>query len=82
MTPENARVIIQQALEGILGADPGVLTDDINLVELELLDSLDIMEFLASVEEKVGQKFVKDDEIDFELFEMGTLISKISAVAA
>lgn len=77
MNEKEAVQIIKDALEQILGADPGELTMDMNLVELELLDSLDIAEFIADIDKCLGRKFVADDEVDYDLFIMSNLVAKI-----
>ncbi|GHA49395.1 hypothetical protein GCM10008927_13250 [Amylibacter ulvae] len=79
MNEKEAVQIIKDALEQILGADPGELTMDMNLVELELLDSLDIAEFVADIDTRLGRKFVPDDEVDYDLFIMSNLVAKIAA---
>lgn len=76
---EHAAVeLIASTLADIVGADVGELTMDMNLVELELLDSLDISTFLAAIETKIGRALVAENEVDFDLFEMGNLVAKIA----
>ena len=79
MTKDEALKLVRDVLAEILGADPGELSMDMNIVELELLDSLDIETFILSLREKLKSDIIADDKVDYDLFVLDTLTDALIA---
>mgnify|MGYP003323644229 FL=1 len=73
MTREEALAAISKALTATVGTLDGDLTEDANLIDDGLLDSLDSMTFLFQLEGDLGVKLDAIDET-YEDFRVGALV--------
>ena len=73
MTREEALAAITKALTATVGSVDGDVTEETNLVEDGLLDSLDSMTFLFELENDLGTKLEAIDET-YEDFRVGAIV--------
>jgi acyl carrier protein len=73
MTRDEALAAITKALTATVGSVDGDLTEETNLVEDGLLDSLDSMTFLFELENDLGSKLEAIDET-YDDFRVGALV--------
>jgi acyl carrier protein len=73
MTREEALAAITKALTATVGSVDGDVTEDTNLVEDGLLDSLDSMTFLFELENDLDTKLEAIDET-YEDFRVGAIV--------
>ncbi len=73
MTREEALAAITKALAATVGSVDGDITEDTNLVEDGLLDSLDSMTFLFELENDLNTKLDAIDET-YEDFRVGSIV--------
>ncbi|MEI6689866.1 MAG: hypothetical protein WCN97_10990 [Thermoleophilia bacterium] len=73
MTREEALAAITKALTATVGSVDGEVTEDTNLVEDGLLDSLDSMTFLFELENDLNTKLEAIDET-YEDFRVGAIV--------
>lgn len=81
MTREDALVAIRKALTATVGDVEGEITEDTNLVEDGMLDSLDSMTFLFELENDLGRKLEAIDET-YDDFRVGALVDIVVAATA
>ncbi len=73
MTREEALAAITKALTATVGSVDGDVTEDTNLVDDGLLDSLDSMTFLFELENDLNTKLDAIDET-YEDFRVGSIV--------
>jgi acyl carrier protein len=73
MTREEALAAITKALTATVGSVDGDVTEDTNLVEDGMLDSLDSMTFLFELENDLDTKLEAIDET-YEDFRVGAIV--------
>ena len=73
MTREEALAAITKALTATVGSVDGDVTEDTNLVEDGMLDSLDSMTFLFELENDLDTKLDAIDET-YEDFRVGAIV--------
>ena len=73
MTREEALAAISKALTATVGTLDGDLTEDANLIDDGLLDSLDSMTFLFELENDLGSKLEAIDET-YDDFRVGSIV--------
>lgn len=73
MTRDEALAAITKALAATVGSVDGDVTEDTNLVDDGLLDSLDSMTFLFELENDLGTKLEAIDET-YEDFRVGAIV--------
>lgn len=73
MTREEALAAITKALTATVGSVDGDVTEETNLVEDGLLDSLDSMTFLFELENDLNTKLEAIDET-YEDFRVGAIV--------
>lgn len=73
MTRDEALAVITKALTATVGSVDGDLSEDTNLVDDGLLDSLDSMTFLFELENDLGSKLEAIDET-YDDFRVGALV--------
>ena len=81
MTREEALAAITKALVATVGSVDGDITEETNLVDDGLLDSLDSMTFLFELENDLGQKLEAIDET-YEDFRVGSLVDIVVQATA
>lgn len=81
MTREEALAAITKALVATVGSVDGDITEETNLVDDGLLDSLDSMTFLFELENDLGQKLEAIDET-YEDFRVGSLVDIVVQASA
>lgn len=81
MTREDALAAIRKALTATVGDVEGEITEDTNLVEDGMLDSLDSMTFLFELENDLGRKLEAIDET-YDDFRVGALVDIVVAATA
>jgi acyl carrier protein len=81
MTREEALAAITKALTATVGSVDGDVTEDTNLVEDGLLDSLDSMTFLFELENDLGMKLEAIDET-YEDFRVGSIVDIVVAASS
>lgn len=81
MTREDAIAAIRKALTATVGDVEGEITEDTNLVEDGMLDSLDSMTFLFELENDLGTKLEAIDET-YDDFRVGALVDIVVAATA
>lgn len=81
MTREEALAAITKALTATVGSVDGDLTEDTNLVEDGLLDSLDSMTFLFELENDLDTKLEAIDET-YEDFRVGAIVDIVVQATA
>ena len=81
MTREDALAAIRKALVATVGDVEGEITEDTNLVEDGMLDSLDSMTFLFELENDLGHKLEAIDET-YDDFRVGALVDIVVAATA
>ena len=81
MTREEALAAITKALTATVGSVDGDVTEDTNLVDDGLLDSLDSMTFLFELENDLGLKLEAIDET-YEDFRVGSIVDIIVAATS
>lgn len=81
MTREEALAAITKALTATVGSVDGDVTEDTNLVEDGLLDSLDSMTFLFELENDLGTKLEAIDET-YEDFRVGSIVDIVVQATA
>lgn len=77
MTEHEAIVLVKKALDEVSPGSGGAITPDSDLVKDEILDSLDLMNFLFELEELYGSKIEEITET-FDDYRVSTLIGFIS----
>lgn len=79
MTEQNAFALVQQALERTLD-EPVEITLQTDLVEDEVVDSLDSMTFLLELEQLSGKEFPEDgDLVDQGFYKVENLVRYLTA---
>ena len=78
MSREDALALIQTALTSVCPDFEGQITEATDLVEEDIIDSLDSMNLLFEIEDKLGKKLTSIDE-DYNDFGVGALIDIITA---
>ena len=73
MTREEALAAITKALTATVGSIDGDVTEDTNLVDDGMLDSLDSMTFLFELENDLNTKLEAIDET-YEDFRVGSIV--------
>jgi len=81
MTREEALAAITKALTATVGSVDGEVTEDTNLVEDGLLDSLDSMTFLFELENDLNTKLEAIDET-YEDFRVGAIVDIVVQATA
>ena len=81
MTREDALAAITKALTTTVGDIDGAITEDTDLVEDGMLDSLDSMTFLFELENDLGMKLEAIDET-YEDFRVGSIVDIVVAATA
>ena len=81
MTREEALAAITKALTATVGSVDGEVTEDTNLVEDGLLDSLDSMTFLFELENDLDTKLDAIDET-YEDFRVGSIVDIVVQATA
>ena len=81
MTREDALAAITKALTTTVGDVDGTITEDTDLVEDGMLDSLDSMTFLFELENDLGMKLEAIDET-YEDFRVGSIVDIVVAATA
>ena len=81
MTREEALAAITKALTATVGSVDADVTEDTNLVEDGLLDSLDSMTFLFELENDLGTKLEAIDET-YEDFRVGSIVDIVVQATA
>ena len=81
MTREEALAAITKALVATVGSVDGDITEETNLVDDGLLDSLDSMTFLFALENDLGQKLEAIDET-YEDFRVGSIVDIVVQATA
>ncbi len=81
MTREEALAAITKALVATVGSVDGDITEETNLVDDGLLDSLDSMTFLFELENDLGQKLEAIDET-YEDFRVGSIVDIVVQATA
>ena len=76
MTREEAYTLIRAALEEVAPEAATKLTEASHLLEDDLLDSLDSMNFLFEIEDRLGRKLKAIDE-EFSDFRVSRLLEII-----
>jgi acyl carrier protein len=78
MTREEAFEVVKSAVAAVVPDFDGEITQETHLTDEDVIDSLDSMNLLFELEEKLGKKLVKIDE-DFEDYKVSTLVDIIVA---
>lgn len=79
MTEDEAMTIIRQGLNEVLD-EPVIIDKSIDLIEDEILDSVDSMVFCLEVEELSGKKFPTDgDLVEMGYFKVEKLVDFLIA---
>ena len=81
MTREDALAAITKALTTTVGDIDGTITEDTNLVDDGMLDSLESMTFLFELETDLGMKLEAIDET-YEDFRVGSIVDIVVAATA
>jgi acyl carrier protein len=81
MTREDALAAITKALTTTVGDIDGAITEDTDLVEDGMLDSLDSMTFLFELENDLGMKLEAIDET-YEDFRVVSIVDIVVAATA
>ena len=81
MTREDALAAITKALTTTVGDIDGTISEDTNLVDEGMLDSLDSMTFLFELETDLGMKLEAIDET-YEDFRVGSIVDIVVAATA
>lgn len=81
MTREDALAAITKALTTTVGDVDGTISEDTNLVDDGMLDSLDSMTFLFELENDLGMKLEAIDEA-YEDFRVGSIIDIVVAATS
>lgn len=81
MTREEALAAITKALAATVGSVDADVTEDTNLVDDGLLDSLDSMTFLFELENDLGTKLEAIDET-YDDFRVGSIVDIVVAATA
>ena len=81
MTREEALAAITKALTATVGSVDGDVTEETNLVDDGLLDSLDSMTFLFELENDLGLKLEAIDET-YEDFRVGSIVDIVVAATS
>lgn len=81
MTREDALAAITKALTTTVGDVDGTITEDTDLVDDGMLDSLDSMTFLFELENDLGLKLEAIDET-YEDFRVGSIVDIVVAATA
>jgi acyl carrier protein len=81
MTREEALAAITKALVATVGSVDGDITEETNLVDDGMLDSLDSMTFLFELENDLGQKLEAIDET-YEDFRVGSIVDIVVQATA
>lgn len=81
MTREEALAAITKALVATVGSVDGDITEETNLVEDGLLDSLDSMTFLFELENDLDTKLEAIDET-YEDFRVGSIVDIVVQATA
>lgn len=78
MNGSEAIEAIEAALEKVVGSRSGGLSQQDNLVELGLLDSIGMVTFVYHFEALAGRKLFSDDELTPERFTVDQLVARFS----
>ncbi len=81
MTREEALAAITKALAATVGSVDADVTEDTNLVDDGLLDSLDSMTFLFELENDLGTKLEAIDET-YDDFRVGAIVDIVVAATS
>ncbi len=81
MTREEALAVVTKALTTTVGDVTGDITEDTNLVDDGMLDSLDSMTFLFELENDLGIKLQAIDET-YEDFRVGSIVDIVVQATA
>ena len=81
MTREEALAAITKALTATVGSVDGDVTEETNLVDDGLLDSLDSMTFLFELENDLNTKLDAIDET-YEDFRVGSIVDIVVAATS
>ncbi len=81
MTREEALAAVTKALTTTVGDVTGAITEDTNLVDDGMLDSLDSMTFLFELENDLGIKLQAIDET-YEDFRVGSIVDIVVQATA
>ena len=81
MTREEALAAITKALAATVGSVDADVTEDTNLVDDGLLDSLDSMTFLFELENDLGTKLEAIDET-YDDFRVGSIVDIVVAATS
>ena len=81
MTREEALAAITKALTTTVGDVDGTISEDTNLVDDGMLDSLDSMTFLFELETDLGMKLAAIDET-YDDFRVGSIVDIVVAATA
>ena len=81
MTREDALAAITKALTTTVGDVDGTITEDTDLVDDGMLDSLDSMTFLFELENDLGMKLEAIDET-YEDFRVVSIVDIVVAATA
>lgn len=81
MTREEALAAITKALTTTVGDVDGTISEDTNLVDDGMLDSLDSMTFLFELETDLGMKLEAIDET-YDDFRVGSIVDIVVAATA
>lgn len=78
MSRTEALSLIKSALSTVCPDFKGEITEDTDLVNENIIDSLDSMTLLFEIEDKLGKKLTSIGE-DYDDFSVGALIDVITA---
>ncbi len=81
MTRDEALAAVTKALAATVGDVTGTITEDTNLVDDGILDSLDSMTFLFELENDLGSKLEAIDET-YDDFRVGSLVDIVVQATA
>ena len=81
MTREEALAAITKALTATVGTVDGDVTEETNLVDDGMLDSLDSMTFLFELENDLGSKLEAIDET-YDDFRVGSIVDIVVQATA
>ena len=78
MTKEQAFSLVKKALEATKPGASNAVSMETHLVDEDVIDSLDSMNFLFELEKEMGTKIAAIDET-FEDFRVSTLVELVAA---
>lgn len=81
MTRDEALAAVTKALAATVGDVTGTITEDTNLVDDGILDSLDSMTFLFELENDLGSKLEAIDET-YDDFRVGSIVDIVVQATA